>query len=90
MKFTKEGSIKLILTKEENEYIVKVQDTGRGIEEEKLREIFDPFTQAKKGDIGTGLGLSIAKEHCHAMGIAIGVDSTVGVGTTFWLRIKEK
>ena len=90
IKFTKKGSIKLILTKEEDEFVIKVQDTGKGIDPEKLTSIFDPFVQGAKGDIGTGLGLSIAKEHCDAMGITIRVKSVINEGTTFTLRVKEK
>lgn len=90
IKFTKKGSIQLILTKENDEFVIKVKDTGKGIDPEKLNSIFDPFVQAEKGDIGTGLGLSIAKEHCDAMGIVIGVESIVEQGTIFTLRVKEK
>jgi signal transduction histidine kinase len=65
-----------------------VGDTGPGIPAEHLDHIFDRFWQVRaQGRAGAGLGLAIAKGIVEAHGGAIGVTSTVGVGTTFWFTI---
>jgi CheY-like chemotaxis protein len=66
-----------------------VSDTGIGIPAERLGELFTPFERlgAERGDIeGTGLGLAVAKGLVEAMEGAMGVESVVGKGTTFWLE----
>jgi two-component system, NtrC family, nitrogen regulation sensor histidine kinase GlnL len=65
---------------------ITITDTGKGIPEERLNEIWKPFsTFDKRG--GTGLGLSIARQVVEAHGGMITVTSTVGIGTTFALRL---
>jgi two-component system sensor histidine kinase HydH len=65
--------------------IVRVSDTGRGIPAEALPQIFEPYFTTKPS--GTGLGLAIAHNIVQAMGGAITVESRLGHGTTFTLRI---
>jgi two-component system sensor histidine kinase HydH len=62
------------------------QDTGKGITPEELHRIFDPFFTTRPS--GTGLGLAIARKILESMGGYIGVESSVGSGTSFrvWLR----
>ena len=66
-----------------------VRDTGAGIAPEQLPHIFKKFYQADNQEAafagGTGLGLAIAKQIVAAHGGRIQVESTVGLGTTFWL-----
>jgi signal transduction histidine kinase len=68
---------------------VSVSDQGKGIDEEFLPHLFEPFTQADTGDTrrdhGVGLGLSICRGLVEAMGGTIEVTSAVGAGTTFTL-----
>jgi signal transduction histidine kinase/DNA-binding response OmpR family regulator/HPt (histidine-containing phosphotransfer) domain-containing protein len=96
IKFTEHGSVRLSVfcTEHGAERIrlrCEVKDTGIGIEPEACARLFTPFTQADASTTrrfgGTGLGLSIARRFVELMGGEIGVDSTVGVGSTFWIEI---
>ena len=69
----------------EDKFLFTVKDTGRGIKEEHLPTIFDPFVTYKKG--GTGLGLAICKNIVKAHGGIITVESVVNEGTTFWVYL---
>ncbi len=92
IKFTHEGHIfinvdRLDGNEEEAKICVSVEDTGIGIEAEKVSSIFDKFTQAD-GSItrrygGTGLGLAISRQLVELMGGKMTVESTLGVGSTF-------
>ncbi len=71
--------------------IITVSDTGKGIPREKIKYIFDPFSTSKI--YGPGLGLAFVKEVIQAHGGTIDVNSTVGRGTTFKIKLpieKEK
>ena len=64
-------------------FIFEIQDTGKGIPEEKLSRIFDPFFTTKGDGSGSGLGLSISQGIIENHGGSINVQSKVGIGTTF-------
>jgi len=66
---------------------VDVRDTGCGIPAELLGRIFDPFFTTKPAGIGTGLGLGICQEIVSGLGGAIEVESTVGRGSLFRVRL---
>ncbi len=96
IKFTEQGQIIVTvqLTKKEPEHVTlrfSVKDTGIGISEEKLPNLFNSFTQAdisisrKYG--GTGLGLSICKQLVEMMGGQIWAQSTLGQGSTFFFEL---
>jgi PAS domain S-box-containing protein len=74
--------------------LFQVRDSGIGISPEKLREMFDPFTQADTSTTrrygGTGLGLSISKLICEMMNGSIWAESEEGCGSTFYFLIPLK
>ena len=65
----------------------EVSDQGPGIAPEQREVIFEKFAQGARSPGGAGLGLSIAREIVTAHGGAIGVDSEVGRGSTFWFTL---
>ena len=69
-----------------------VRDNGPGIAPEDLTKLFIPFERlgAAYGCVkGTGLGLSVSRQLVEAMGGTIGVESTLGVGSTFWVELPQ-
>jgi signal transduction histidine kinase len=67
--------------------VASVSDCGSGIPPEFMRRIFEPFFTTKPGESGTGLGLSISREIVEKHGGLISVDSTIGRGTTFEIKL---
>jgi CheY-like chemotaxis protein len=69
---------------------ISVSDTGPGLSPDKVARLFTPFERlgAEQGDVeGTGLGLALSKHLVEAMGGAIGVESELGTGSTFWVEL---
>ena len=90
-KFTEQGFIRVEAMTAGDEVIVSVADSGIGIPPEKQKSIFEPFTQVDASSTrragGTGLGLSICKSFVELHGGRIWVESTVGVGSTFYFAL---
>jgi len=96
VKFTERGSVTVhVSAQSESEQRVRlkfsIRDTGIGIPPEAQARIFESFTQADQSTSrrfgGTGLGTTIAKQIVGLMGGAIGMESAVGLGSTFWFEI---
>jgi PAS domain S-box-containing protein len=71
---------------------ISVKDTGEGLPPEKLAQLFQPFNrlgQEGSGVTGTGIGLVVTKRLAELMEGALGVESTVGVGSTFWCDLNS-
>lgn len=94
-KFTKRGQVNLSVSREWNnatEYFVfRVSDTGIGMSAEQVNKVFEIFTQVDASTTrkygGAGLGLSVTHHLCRLMGGEINVDSELGKGSTFTIRI---
>ena len=86
-KFTEEGFIRVEAEAKPSEVTVSVIDTGIGISQEKIEEVFEPFTQADSSTTrragGTGLGLSITSSFIEMHGGHMDVESELGKGSTF-------
>jgi signal transduction histidine kinase len=91
VKFTERGSVTLRMWRNEDAVRFAVADTGPGIAPEHWERIFDPFTQVDQSHTrregGTGLGLTVSRRYSGLLGGDVTVESTVGRGTTFTLRI---
>ena len=96
IKFTEHGSVVVAVTSrpgDRDDVLVRVEvrDTGIGIEPRAVERMFEPFTQADASTTrnygGTGLGLAISRELVQRMGGAIGAESDIGRGSTFWFEL---
>ena len=96
VKFTDEGGVTLRCATEaipegpnRCQILIEVEDSGPGIDPARQAKIFEPFMQGldKPGRKGTGLGLSICKAYADLMGGALEVESEVGKGSFFRLRL---
>jgi two-component system NtrC family sensor kinase len=81
------GTLRLSTAAEEGWIIVTVEDTGMGMSEEVLRQVFVPFFTTKDVGQGTGLGLAVVHGIVAAHGGRIDVESKVGKGTRFRVRL---
>jgi PAS domain S-box-containing protein len=92
VKFTPPGgTVDLEWRVEDESLLVRVRDTGSGIPDDKVEQIFEPFVQLRAaGSLptgGTGLGLPISRDLARAMGGDVTATSTLGVGSVFTLTL---
>ncbi len=97
LKFTEHGEIDIVVRARETgaDSVLlwfAVRDTGIGLNQEQKERLFKAFSQADASTTrqygGTGLGLAISKQLATMMGGEVGVDSTPGVGSTFWFTAR--
>lgn len=82
-----DGEIRIVTERRQEEVVIEISDTGCGIPPENLSRIFETFFTTKEVGKGTGLGLSISSEIVKKHHGQIEVQSTVGLGTTFRIRL---
>jgi signal transduction histidine kinase/CheY-like chemotaxis protein len=93
IKFTSQGSVTVCLSAADEALVIEIVDTGPGIAAPILETLFEPFVTlspeepSRVGSAGTGLGLSIAKRLTEDMGGTIAVESSLGHGSTFRVRL---
>ncbi|MCW5660459.1 MAG: PAS domain S-box protein [Burkholderiaceae bacterium] len=97
IKFTERGSVSLrgmLLEQEATGARLRfeVRDTGIGIEPDRIDKLFDAFEQSDSSTTrrfgGTGLGLAVTRQLVELMGGEVGVQSTPGAGSTFWVTVR--
>jgi PAS domain S-box-containing protein len=89
-KYTEQGYVRISQGIEANSLVLKIEDSGVGIPEDKLERIFDEYYQiGPQGTqrLGVGLGLAIVREVSRLLGYSVAVTSTVGKGTCVSVRI---
>lgn len=91
IKFTEKGTINIKVSRGGENAVLQVSDTGTGISKENINKIFTEFMQLDSSPTrsfsGLGLGLSIVKSLVEAHGGVVGVESIVGEGSTFTVKI---
>jgi signal transduction histidine kinase len=92
LKFTERGQVVVSLSVAQEECLLRVQDTGPGIEPNMRTAVFEPFFQGESAGHrqytqGAGLGLSLVREMLHALGGSVELASDLGAGSTFRITI---
>ena len=81
------GQIHIVTRNADKEVEILISDTGQGIAPESLKHVFDPFFTTKEVGQGTGLGLSVSYGIVKSHGGKIEVESAVGAGSTFIVKL---
>ncbi|KLT68849.1 sensor histidine kinase [Flavobacterium sp. ABG] len=85
---SEKSTITIRLKRENNQIVFQVIDTGKGIDARYKNKVFDKYFQIPGSQkSGTGLGLAISKEFIEAQNGTIGVESNLGLGSTFWFSL---
>ena len=93
IKYNKRGGTVIVkcAMSSENRVRVSVTDTGAGLSQENVTQLFQPFNrlgQGSSGEEGTGIGLVVTKQLVELMGGTLGVESVVDVGSVFWVEFE--
>ena len=86
------GTVEVKCTATPERIRINIKDSGEGLPPEKLAQLFQAFNrlgQENSSEEGTGIGLVVTKQLVELMGGAIGVESTVGVGSEFWIELRR-
>jgi signal transduction histidine kinase len=93
LKFTPAGEVRVSASAQDSTLVFTVADTGIGIASEDHDRIFEEFTQveaaAAPGMVGTGLGLPLSRELARLLGGTISLESAIGKGSTFLVRLPQ-
>jgi PAS domain S-box-containing protein len=92
IKYNRDGGAVIVqcVMRSENRVRVSVKDTGAGLAPEQVAQLFQPFNrlgQETSTEEGTGIGLVVTKQLVELMGGVIGVESSVGAGSVFWVEL---
>jgi PAS domain S-box-containing protein len=86
-----DGTVDITYSLTDNDLIrISIKDTGEGLSSESISQLFQPFNrlgQNAKAEVGTGIGLVVCKRLVELMNGKIGVESTVGIGSLFWIEL---
>jgi signal transduction histidine kinase len=94
IKYNRDGGFVEVTIQNEANHVIRISvaDSGNGIPKSKRNVVFVPFSRLGLENtdiIGTGIGLTICKNLIEMMNGSIGFDSTIGVGTVFWIELKS-
>lgn len=90
LKFTTEGQVTMGCTEYDGKWRVWVKDTGKGIPEDKCNDsLFERFVKVDEFTPGMGLGLSICRTLAMTLDGDVGLESTLGKGSVFWVELKK-
>ena len=84
------GDVALACSRERDALRISVRDDGPGLTAAEQQRLFQPFERLAAGRTnveGTGIGLALSRRLVEAMGGTVGVDSVVGIGSTFWVQL---
>jgi signal transduction histidine kinase/ActR/RegA family two-component response regulator len=92
IKYNKDGGAVTVACSvtSKNRLRIRIEDTGRGLSPENIAQLFQPFNrlgQESSTEEGTGIGLVMTKHLVELMGGEIGVNSALGIGSSFWIDI---
>ena len=87
------GQVRVGASRSGEKIRIWVKDQGPGVEGEFVKRLFEKYTQGENVDVrgiaSSGLGLHISKQIIEHMGGQIGLDTKIGVGSTFWIELSE-
>jgi signal transduction histidine kinase len=91
IKFSDEGPVRVLAFEEGGSVLMTISNPGEGIDQERLSRLFSgPGPRGQRAPTATGLGLLLTQRVLQAQGASISVESRLGEGTTFTMRLPAK